>query len=242
MSKYSTGEMAKLCGVSVRTVQFYDTKGLLHPTELTEGGRRLYNDDDLTKLRLICSLKNIGLSLDSIKGILSSDSSGKILSLLLDEQLKQLNDEIKERQSQLESIKLIKSHLPQDMKAIPVNSIIDMERMMENKKGRRKLWIILLGVGVPSGLVQVATVVYWIMTGTWWPFVTWTLFEFVLAIPLVIYYHSRVEYICPECAEVFKPAFKEFMFTSGNKTRWLKCHHCGHKGYCVEIYSKKRSD
>ncbi|GHU41689.1 hypothetical protein FACS1894111_04360 [Clostridia bacterium] len=52
MSKYTTGEVAKLCGVSVRTIQFYDTKGLLHPTELTDGGRRLYSDTDVTQLRL----------------------------------------------------------------------------------------------------------------------------------------------------------------------------------------------
>ncbi|MDD3244486.1 MAG: MerR family DNA-binding transcriptional regulator, partial [Eubacteriales bacterium] len=43
MSAYTTGELAGLCGVSVRTVQFYDTKGLLKPTALSEGGRRLYS-------------------------------------------------------------------------------------------------------------------------------------------------------------------------------------------------------
>ncbi|MCL2679731.1 MAG: MerR family transcriptional regulator, partial [Dehalococcoidia bacterium] len=57
MSNYTTGEMAKLCNVSVRTVQFYDTKGILHPSDLTEGGRRIYNDDDLRKFQLICTLK-----------------------------------------------------------------------------------------------------------------------------------------------------------------------------------------
>ena len=31
MSKYTTGEIAKLCGVSVRTVQYYDTRGILTP-------------------------------------------------------------------------------------------------------------------------------------------------------------------------------------------------------------------
>ena len=45
MSKYTTGEIAKLCGVSVRTVQYYDTRGILAPSELTEGGRRLYSED-----------------------------------------------------------------------------------------------------------------------------------------------------------------------------------------------------
>ncbi len=41
MLKYTTGELAKLCNVSVRTVQFYDTKNLLKPSEISEGGRRL---------------------------------------------------------------------------------------------------------------------------------------------------------------------------------------------------------
>ena len=41
MSKYTTGEIAKLCGVSVRTVQYYDSRNILIPSELSEGGRRL---------------------------------------------------------------------------------------------------------------------------------------------------------------------------------------------------------
>ena len=36
MSKYTTGEIAKLCGVSVRTVQYYDERGILIPSELSE--------------------------------------------------------------------------------------------------------------------------------------------------------------------------------------------------------------
>ena len=54
MSKYTTGEIAKLCGVSVRTVQYYDTRGILVPNELTEGGRRLYSEDDLKRMKIIC--------------------------------------------------------------------------------------------------------------------------------------------------------------------------------------------
>ena len=47
MSKYTTGELAKLCGVSVRTVQYYDSRNILAPSELSEGGRRLYSEEDL---------------------------------------------------------------------------------------------------------------------------------------------------------------------------------------------------
>lgn len=57
--KYTTGEMAKLCGVSVRTVQYYDKRGILMPDELSEGGRRIYSEDDLHKLRIICFLRSI---------------------------------------------------------------------------------------------------------------------------------------------------------------------------------------
>lgn len=60
MSKYTTGELAKLCGVTVRTVQYYDTRDILSPSELSEGGRRLYTDDDLRQLRIICFLRDMG--------------------------------------------------------------------------------------------------------------------------------------------------------------------------------------
>ena len=60
MSKYTTGELAKLCGVSVRTVQYYDTRGILVPSELSEGGRRLYSEDDLKLMKIICFLREAG--------------------------------------------------------------------------------------------------------------------------------------------------------------------------------------
>lgn len=51
---YTTGDLAKLAGVSVRTVQYYDKRGILSPSDLTEGGRRIYVDSDLEQLRMIC--------------------------------------------------------------------------------------------------------------------------------------------------------------------------------------------
>ena len=48
---YTTGEIAKLCGVTVRTVQYYDTRNILAPSQLSEGGRRLYSEDDLKRMQ-----------------------------------------------------------------------------------------------------------------------------------------------------------------------------------------------
>ena len=50
MSQFSTGELAKAAEVSVRTVQYYDQRGILTPSEVTEGGRRIYYESDLERL------------------------------------------------------------------------------------------------------------------------------------------------------------------------------------------------
>ena len=239
MSRYTTGEMAKLCNVSVRTVQFYDTKGLLPPTELTEGGRRLYADGDLIKLRLICMLKALGLNLDSIQGILDSEKPGKVLNLLLDEQAKQLGGEIEERQKQLEAIKIVKDSI-RDGDAIPVNSIIDIEHMMENKKGLRKVHGMLIGGAIPSTLIWWGAIILWIVIGIWIPFAAYTPIHFLICALLVRFLHRNTKYICPECNSVFRPPLRKFWRTSGNRTRYLTCTECGHAGYCVEVYADNR--
>ena len=83
MSKYTTGEIAKLCGVSVRTVQYYDTRGILTPSELTEGGRRLYSEDDLKRLKIICFLRDADISINSIGELLSEEQPGSVIPFCL---------------------------------------------------------------------------------------------------------------------------------------------------------------
>ena len=56
MSLYTTGELAKKCNVSVRTIQYYDERGILVPTDLTERGRRLFSEEDVATLETICFL------------------------------------------------------------------------------------------------------------------------------------------------------------------------------------------
>ena len=73
MSKYTTGELAKLCGVSVRTVQYYDNRGILIPSQLSDGGRRLSSDADLSKMKRICFLRELDISLDGIAKIMQEE-------------------------------------------------------------------------------------------------------------------------------------------------------------------------
>ena len=238
MSTYTTGEMAKLCNISVRAVQFYDESGLLPPTDLSEGGRRLYTDNDLMKLRLICMLKAFGISLKSIKGILKTQSSTKVITLILDEQLKQLDNEIKERQKQVTAIKIVKNNI-QGTDIIPVNSINDIEHIMTNRKGLRKVHGLLIGGAIPTTLVWWGTIAYWIWQSYWLPFAIYTPIHLVICFLLVLYLNRKTKYVCPECNEVFRPPFWKFAFTSGNKTRLLTCPKCGKKEYCVEVYANE---
>ena len=69
MSKYTTGDIAKLCGVTVRTVQYYDSRNLLVPSALSEGGRRLYSDQDLQRLKVICFLRDLDLPINTISAL-----------------------------------------------------------------------------------------------------------------------------------------------------------------------------
>lgn len=98
MSKYTSGEIAKLCGVSVRTVQYYDTRGILIPSELSDGGRRLYSEDDYKKMKIICFLRNAGISIKSVGELLSESNPSRVISVLLERQEHLLRDEVKEKQ------------------------------------------------------------------------------------------------------------------------------------------------
>lgn len=63
-------EVAKLTGISTRTLQYYDEIGLLKPSALTESGYRLYDEDALQILQQILFFKELGFRLKEIKEIL----------------------------------------------------------------------------------------------------------------------------------------------------------------------------
>lgn len=65
--KMTSGEIAKKAGVSQKAVRLYDEKGLLKPTEYSEGNYRLYDKEALEILEKIVALKQIGFSLEEIR-------------------------------------------------------------------------------------------------------------------------------------------------------------------------------
>lgn len=67
---FSSGDLARATGNTVRTIRFYEEEGLLVPAVVSGGGHRRYTEDDLERLRLISDLRELGLSLGDIRGIL----------------------------------------------------------------------------------------------------------------------------------------------------------------------------
>jgi DNA-binding transcriptional MerR regulator len=80
--KMTSGEIAKKTGVSQKAIRLYDEKGLLKPTDYTEGNYRLYDKEALSVLEKIIALKQIGFSLEEIHQNLSEDSEVDITETL----------------------------------------------------------------------------------------------------------------------------------------------------------------
>ena len=68
----SVHEVAKLTGITARTLRYYDEIGILKPTRLTEAGYRMYDDTALSRLQSILLFRELEFPLKEIKAILDS--------------------------------------------------------------------------------------------------------------------------------------------------------------------------
>ncbi len=70
--KYTINKLAKLAGVSTRTLRYYDEIGLLSPSRDSSNSYRLYGQEEVNKLQQILLYRELGIPLIEIKKILSS--------------------------------------------------------------------------------------------------------------------------------------------------------------------------
>ena len=70
------GELADRTGLSLRTIRHYDDVGLLPATARTDGGFRVYSEDDFERLMVIKQMKPLGFSLEEMAEILTLLSAG----------------------------------------------------------------------------------------------------------------------------------------------------------------------
>ena len=66
---YTTGAFAKRARVTIRTIRYYDKRGILKPSYRHENGYRMYTDEDFARLQKILALKYLGFSLEEIMAL-----------------------------------------------------------------------------------------------------------------------------------------------------------------------------
>jgi DNA-binding transcriptional MerR regulator len=79
--EYSINKLAKLAGVSTRTLRYYDEKGLLSPRRISSNGYRVYGQKEVDLLQQILFFRELGVPLDEIKNIVSSKDYDGIAAL-----------------------------------------------------------------------------------------------------------------------------------------------------------------
>jgi len=65
---FTIGELARECGITARTLRFYEEKGLLNPRR--DGLERLYSRRDRARLKYVLMGRNVGFSLDEVREML----------------------------------------------------------------------------------------------------------------------------------------------------------------------------
>ena len=79
---FTTGEFARLCGVSKHTLFHYDQLGVFSPAVTGENGYRYYAPPQIEVFQVISALKELDMSLGEIKAYLDRRSPGEFLALL----------------------------------------------------------------------------------------------------------------------------------------------------------------
>lgn len=67
---HQIGEVAERVGLSLRTVRYYEEQGLLVPATRTDGGFRLYGDEQIERLALIKQMKPLGFRVQEMRQLL----------------------------------------------------------------------------------------------------------------------------------------------------------------------------
>lgn len=128
----TVNQVSKLTGVSVRTLHHYDAIGLLKPTEITESGYRLYDDDAIRRLQSILFFRELQFPLKDIKAIL--DSPDYHPAEALNQQIKLLELQYKRLGELILYAKKMKGEFKMDFK------VFDQSEMEQYKEEVKERW------------------------------------------------------------------------------------------------------
>jgi DNA-binding transcriptional MerR regulator len=89
---YTIGDLAREFGVTLRTLRFYEDRGLLSPRR--EGTARIYDARDRSRLSVILKGKQLGFTLTEIRAMVAEERAGEAPAANLKLSLAQVEDQI----------------------------------------------------------------------------------------------------------------------------------------------------
>ncbi|MCE5090247.1 MerR family transcriptional regulator [Staphylococcus devriesei] len=238
MSQYTIGELANHVGITVRTLQYYDHKGLLTAQRLEDSNRRIYNDEHLHQLQLILILKRFGCTLDEIKRLLHDESNLQTLKMILTLHKEELETSINNQKDILNNIEEVQNYISAQSNS-PINHLTDIDKVMKQtstlKSFKSKMWLSASVIGV----IQYTSLLVSLLRSSIKPFIAVLPILITYGFTLTGVYFKRISYLCPNCQYVFKPTLKDFVLAKHtSKTRHLSCPKCHEKRYCIEVANK----
>lgn len=121
---YSSGEFARMAGVTLRTIRYYDAHDILKPSLVSPAGARFYTDTDFARLQQILLLKYLGFSLEDIREMTIKDPDSHFMLNALNVQLKLVQDRI-------EQMQLVEKTIQDTADAISKEHTVDWSRMLD---------------------------------------------------------------------------------------------------------------
>jgi DNA-binding transcriptional MerR regulator len=100
--QYTIGDLAREFGVTLRTLRFYEDRGLLSPRR--DGTARIYDARDRERLSVILKGKQLGFTLTEIRAMLAEERSGNGPAMNLKLSLDQVEDQIQHLEQQKKEI------------------------------------------------------------------------------------------------------------------------------------------
>jgi MerR family transcriptional regulator, repressor of the yfmOP operon len=120
----SIGELARYLEMSQRTIRYYEEIGLLNSIKRVEGGRRIYTEVDLRRLKLIKRLKIMGMTLSEMQELEATWTIEKSNDKVLKRLLELMGNHIKRLDERIADLNILR------------NEIVEYQERITSKMGK----------------------------------------------------------------------------------------------------------
>ena len=239
---YTTGELAKACGVTVRTVQYYVKKNLIHPISKEHETSRRFDEESKCRMEIILILKEWGLTLKQISQLLNTqdEESRNHLAVLLEQRTLELKNNIQEQQHIYSRLKEIKKYVTGNDKGSSLEEVLNLNHASIQREKTKNVYYALMKKLVPVSLLELGAITLSLILKKFFPVLLIVPYLIYNSVTVTTFMHKHVSYFCPSCYRIFKPTLWEFIKAPHTpKSRKLECPHCHKVQYCPEVTTEK---